>query len=203
MNLSRTYQKALILYLIYLIAFLSDLTWIQNKLETTETSQEINDTDATLNTSNNQEENEQSSDATPGIAQNELPSLDVYDNTGNGGPDNDSGVIFTASDRTEWLQITRGENSAERRSQQNILRDVFGHIPYVKRNVFSGSPASAWRLLIDNFILKHITKCTITKARCIVQNQNFELTIKKLEIFIAIMYARSVAGKSALTLRDI
>ena len=72
-----------------------------------------------------------------------------------------------------------------------------------KKKYGSGSFASAWRLLIDNFILKHIAKCTITEAHCILQNQNFELTIKELKTFIALMYARGVTGKSALSLHDI
>ena len=55
---------------------------IQNELKTTKASQEINVIDATLSASNNQEENEQSSDITSGTAQNELPALVVYDNTG-------------------------------------------------------------------------------------------------------------------------
>ena len=97
------------------------------------------------------------------------------------------------------LQITLGENAARRRLQQNILREVSGPTPYVKRNVFAGSPASVWRLLIDNFILKHIAKSTITEAHCILQYQIFELTIKELETFIA----RGVTGKSALLLHDI
>ena len=61
----------------------------------------MNDTDGTLSASNNQKENEQSSDVTPGTAQNELPSLDVYDNTGSSGPGNDSDIIVTAPDGTE------------------------------------------------------------------------------------------------------
>ena len=156
-----------------------------------------------MSASNNQKENEQSSDVTPGTAQNEVPSLDVYDNTGSSSPGNDRDVTLTAPDGIERLQITPGENSAGRRSQQNILREVSGPTPYIKRSVVAGSPASAWCLLIDNFILKHIAKCTITEGHCIIQNQNFELTIKKLDTFIAVMYAQGVTGKSVLTLHDI
>ena len=107
----------------------------QNELETSEALQEINDTDATLSENNSQEENEQSSDMIPGTAQNELPSLDVYDNTGSSGPGNDSDVILTAPDGTEWLQITPSKNSAGRCSQQNILKEVSGPTPYVKKCV--------------------------------------------------------------------
>ena len=105
---------------------------------------------------------------TSGTAQNDLPSLDVYDNTGSSSPDNDSDVILTAPDGTKWVQITLGESSAGRRSQQNILREVFGPTPYVKRNAVASSPASEWRLFIDNFIQKHIAKCTITEAHYIL-----------------------------------
>ena len=70
--------------------------------------------------------------------------------------------VLIAPDETEWLQITSGDSLVGRCSQQNILRETSGPTPYTKRNVFTGSPASAWRLLIDDFILKHIAKCTIT-----------------------------------------
>ena len=60
----------------------------------------MNDTDAALSASKNQKKNEQSSDVTSGTAQNELPFLDIYDNT-ESGPGNDSDLILTAPDGTE------------------------------------------------------------------------------------------------------
>ena len=73
-----------------------------------------------------------------------------------------------------------------------------GPTSYTKRNVFAGSPASAWRLLIDDFILKHIAKCTITEAQRQLQDEILAQTIKELEAFIAVMCAREVTGKNAL-----
>jgi len=73
-------------------------------------------------------------------------------------------IILAVPDAKEWLQITPGDLFAGRRRQQNILRDISEPTPYGKRILFAGSPASAWRLLVDNFILKHITKCTVTDA---------------------------------------
>ena len=87
--------------------------------------------------------------------------------------------------------------------QQNILRETSGPTPYTKRNVVAGSPASAWRLLIDDFILKHIAKCTITEAHRQLQDEKFALTIEEIEAFIVVMYARGATGKSALPLHDL
>ena len=83
------------------------------------------------------------------------------------------------------------------------MRETSGPTSYTKRNVFATSPASAWRLLIDDFILKHIAKCTITKAHRQLQDEIFALTIEELAAFIAVMYAQGATGKSALPLHDL
>ena len=56
---------------------------------------------------------------------------------------------------------------------QNVLRETCRPTSYTKRNVFAGSPANAWRLLIDDFILKHTAKCIITEAHRQVQDVTF------------------------------
>jgi len=171
---------------------------IQNQAESSEARQELNDTNAELSASQNQEENCQNIEVAPDAAvQRELPSQDIDDTAGN------SSEILTAPDGTEWRKITPGDHSAGRRSQQNILREAPGPTPFAKRNVVAGSPASAWRLLIDSYILKLIVKCTVTEAHRQLQNQTFALTIEELEAFIAVMYARGVAGKSSLPLHDL
>ena len=45
----------------------------------------------------------------------------------------------------------------------------------------AGSPVSPWRLFIDNFIVHHIRKCTVTEAHRQMQNQTFALTLEELE----------------------
>ena len=50
-------------------------------------------------------------------------------------------------------------------------------------------------------MLKHIAKCTITKAHR--QHETFALTIEELEAFIAVMYARGATGKKTLSLHDL
>ena len=71
------------------------------------------------------------------------------------------------------------------------------------RNVFAGSPASAWRFLIRSFIFKHITKCTVTEANGQLQNQAFALTTEELQAFIAVMYVQEATGKSDSLFYDI
>ena len=62
----------------------------------------------------------------------------------------------------------------------------------------AGSPASAWRLLIGNFVVHHIRKRIVTEAHRQMQNEIFDLTVEELESFIAVMYVRGVKGKSGL-----
>ena len=69
--------------------------------------------------------------------------------------------------------------------------------------VCAGNPASAWRLVINNYTVHHIRKCTVSEAHRQMQNQTFALTVEELESFIAVMYARRVTGKSALPLQEI
>ena len=75
-----------------------------------------------------------------------------------------------APDGTERYQLTPGEHSSERFSQQNILMKSSGPSPYAKLSVCAGSPVSAWRLLIDNFFVHHIRKCTVIEAHRQMQN---------------------------------
>ena len=106
---------------------------------TTEAHQEV-DNDAEMNSCRNQEENDQISDVASDTPQSVLPSLDV------GGTVRKS--VLIAPDGTEWLQITSGDSSVAKCSQQNILRETSWPTLYTKRNVFAGSSASTWRLLI-------------------------------------------------------
>ena len=102
-------------------------------------------------------------------------------------------------DGIEWHQLTLGEYSSERFSQQNILMGSSDPSPLAKRSVCAGSLASAWLLLVVN----HIRKCTATEVHQQMQNQTFPLTVEELESSVAVMYARGITGKSGLALQEI
>ena len=95
-----------------------------------------------MNSCRNQEENDQISDVASDTPQSELPSLDV------GGTVRKS--VLITPDGTEWLQITSGDSSVAKCSQQNILRETSEPtLSLHKEKCVCCSSASAWRLLIS------------------------------------------------------
>ena len=111
--------------------------------------------------------------------------------------------LLVARDGTKWTPVVAGTNSRGRRSQQNILRECSGATSYARRNVKTNSPASAWRLFIDKFILEHIQSCTVTEAHRETGSDGFTVTIEELEAFISIMYIRGVMGKNDMPLSEL
>ncbi|XP_068222576.1 uncharacterized protein [Palaemon carinicauda] len=67
-----------------------------------------------------------------------------------------------------------------------------GPTGHAKRCITVGTPASAWRLMIDKFIIQHIKNRTIAEAPRQNKSQNFSLNDEELEAF-TFMYARGVA----------
>ena len=54
-------------------------------------------------------------------------------------------------------------NDTGRLETQNILRKQQGLTSFPKREIEKGNAFSAFRLLIDDFVIKHIQKCTELK----------------------------------------
>ena len=67
----------------------------------------------------------------------------------------------------------------------------------------TNSPASAWRLIIDKFILEHIQSCTIIEAHRQTKCKDFNLSVEELEAFISIIYVRGVTGENDMPLTDL
>jgi hypothetical protein len=75
---------------------------------------------------------------------------------------------------------------------QNVLKETPGPTPYAKRNV-GNNVSSAWRLFIDESMLRHIKKCT--EAEAVLNNEeNWKISLEELDAFIAIIYARGAYG---------
>ena len=104
--------------------------------------------------------------------------------------------MLTAKDCTKLKKVQVGEQSTGRLASHNILSECPSPSSYVHRNIQATSPASAWLLFIDKFILEHIRKCTITEAHRQTKNEEFCLTNNELLAFIAVMCARGVTGSN-------
>ena len=87
--------------------------------------------------------------------------------------DEEDGAVLTAKNGTKWKKVQVGEQSTGRLASHNILKKCPGDSSYARRNIQAASPASAWRLFIDKFILKHIRKSTITVAHRQPKTKNF------------------------------
>ena len=105
-------------------------------------------------------------------------------------------TLLTAKDGTKWKKVQVGEQSTGRHASHNVLKECPGPSSYVRKNIQAGSPASAWLLFIDKFILEHIRTCTITEAHRQTGNEEFSLTNNELLAFIAVMYTRGVTGSN-------
>ncbi|XP_072375179.1 uncharacterized protein [Diabrotica undecimpunctata] len=108
------------------------------------------------------------------------------------------GSEIIAPDGTLWKIEALYNTSARRRVHQNVFKDISGPTPYAQRRV-DETCNSAWRFLIHDKILKHITDCTIQEARQVHSN-TWSLTIEELEAFIAIIYVRGAMGAKGIDL---
>lgn len=113
------------------------------------------------------------------------------------------GSVLTALDGTQWTVSTVGNTNTGRRAHQNIVREVPGPTPYTKRHLADDSLASAWRLLIDNNVLKHIKNCTETEARSRLNDDTWSMTLDELEAFLGIWYVRGASGAKGLAVKSL
>lgn len=77
-----------------------------------------------------------------------------------------------------------------------------GPTPYAKRHVHKSS-ASAWRLQIDEGILKLIQKCTEIEARSKLNDMSWSVTLEELDAFIRISYIHGVLGAHNINRREL
>ena len=80
--------------------------------------------------------------------------------------DENDGVVLTAKDGTKWKKIQVNDQSTGRHAGQNILGQCPGPASYVRRNIQTGSPASAWHLLLRRLHLNTSGKAPSLKLHC-------------------------------------
>lgn len=89
-----------------------------------------------------------------------------------------------------------------RRAAHNVLSEIPGPTSYARRGI-SEKYVTAWRLLIDDTILRHIQKCTEAEAHHRLGHSNWSLSLQELEKFISILYVRGALLQKNVAVNDL
>ncbi|XP_012270335.1 uncharacterized protein LOC105694359 [Orussus abietinus] len=93
----------------------------------------------------------------------------------------------TAADGTVWLKFDEG-GIPGRLPSTCVFKGVKGPTGYAKRTIIADNLVSAFSLIIDNYIIKHIKKCTEEGRR--ILGYDWTTTLPEIRAFIGILYAR-------------
>ncbi|KAL6421589.1 hypothetical protein ACFW04_014318 [Cataglyphis niger] len=94
----------------------------------------------------------------------------------------------TAVDGTVWRKIAEG-GIPGRSPSTCVFKGVKGPTGYAKRNIMADNLVSAFSLIIDNYIIKHIQKCTEEEGSRIL-GYDWTTSLPEIRAFIGILYAR-------------
>lgn len=113
--------------------------------------------------------------------------------------DSSSESSNTNSKLAEKCIVTRHGVTWKKLSQARVGRvrkaAIFKGTPGVSRSAINDtkSPYTAWKLFIDEKILRQIYKCTLAEGKGLLDES---FTMEKLEAFIALEYTRGIYGKN-------
>lgn len=69
---------------------------------------------------------------------------------------------------------------------------------YYSRSVVAGSVVSAFRVFVDETIMKHNQNSTVKEASRQQESDTWTLSLTQLDAFIGLLYARGILGKKIL-----
>lgn len=90
-----------------------------------------------------------------------------------------------AKDGSVWKLLANGYVRIGRKRSHNVFTARSGPTYYSKRHIIEGSPLSAFRLFVNESMLKIIKNCTETEANRIL-NSDFQVPIEELESFLGL-----------------
>ena len=105
----------------------------------------------------------------------------------------DDGPSVISKDGTVWKQCS-SSNVQGRMAAQNIVRIKPGPTSYAFRNIKSGSCDTAFKLLFDESMIRHIQKCTNAEGRRETNNESWNVSLEELEKFIGLIIYRGITG---------
>ena len=101
----------------------------------------------------------------------------------------------TGRDGTQWHSLSPGL-SAGRLAQQNVLKEIPCPSAIARQKVREASFTSAFKLIVDNSMMKHIQACTQREARERSCDHSWTISLEELDAFLAIIIARGAFGSS-------
>jgi len=114
-------------------------------------------------------------------------------------PDEMTSRTFVTSDGTSSESICSGSCMSGRIAKHNVFKEkVLIPTSYAKRNIENGYAISAWRLPLEESMLRHIKNCTDEEAHCRLGKNEWSTTLGELAAVISILYARGIYGANNL-----
>ncbi|XP_049772009.1 uncharacterized protein LOC126153182 [Schistocerca cancellata] len=104
---------------------------------------------------------------------------------------------------TEWTVAYFSVTTPGRIGQQNILKETWGPTPHTKWHVSDDNDSSAWRLLVDQSMLKRIKKCTEAEAQQLLGNDSCSLHLEELDAFVALSYVHGALGARCIEVDEL
>lgn len=107
-----------------------------------------------------------------------------------------------AKDGTIWT-VPSDTVSSGRRQQHNVLKDVSGPSSYAIRNITEEHLTSAWRLFINEKMLRFIKLCTEAEAHRRLQDPHWSISLEELDAFISLLYARGAFISKGISINNL
>ncbi|XP_035208024.1 uncharacterized protein LOC118182747 [Stegodyphus dumicola] len=107
---------------------------------------------------------------------------------------------YTSSSGILWtpMNLSSIPSTSGRTPARNIVTTASGPKSFARRNIRI-NPASAWRLMVSESMVKHIQSCAVAEARRQVRDDsNWHVTLEELDAFFALLYARGALSHSKL-----
>ena len=117
-------------------------------------------------------------------------------------PNNSDGNVIARDGNTIWKKCSVKKSTGFGRiCKENIIKKTPGPTSYSTRRVVHDSPMSAFKILFDEVMLRHVQYCTTTEARR-SGNQNWNITLDELEKFLGLLIARGLIGGRNLPIKS-
>ena len=113
----------------------------------------------------------------------------VTDSVVQGGPG-----LISGRDGSKWRKIAVSSVAQGRLQSHNILRFQLGSTSYSTSRVDTESSVSSFQIIFDEPMMRNIKKCTVEEGRRQTGDQNWTVSLHKLDKSIGLMFARGVIG---------